>query len=456
MRSKEGSVSQAARGTMTQFLVYEGLPTYSAELTEILAARGYKAARIASAAEAEASFRGALPELVVVFEDEGAGAPEPGAAAAVRLEAQRLGIPVLVVVDEPSDAIALADRLTDTDDWVSVAGLATELPARAARLMRRRSNNGRGNDLESRGDSEIWFSPQLLSLIIHDLRTPLNVIGLSLRMVNHSIPKGDPDLDQDLRFLEENFNQIVRMLAQLSDFHRLHNQDPTLDPIEFSPRRLVEEMVEGPLTGSGSKAGVSVEVLDTCPTEVALDPLRARLALQYALTNALNAAEGKPVRVVLRGGEGRWVTEMVVDQPPPDTVKAVDLSPLAFERLCGSARERRGMDLAIAAKVSEFFGGSAGSTSPRAARPPWCSTGPRTLRVPESAGPCPRPLAQCLPRIATDPPRVARSLLTAGTPRVLSPEARRQCHRWRLQPTRPCIATGSRSSSPKASTPNRN
>jgi hypothetical protein len=35
------------------------------------------------------------------------------------------------------------------------------------------------------------------------------------------------------------------------------------------------------------------------------------------------------------------------------------LGPSSFERLCGFAAERRGMDLAIAAKVSELFGGSA-------------------------------------------------------------------------------------------------
>ncbi|MDR3634415.1 MAG: hypothetical protein P4L84_11470, partial [Isosphaeraceae bacterium] len=31
----------------------------------------------------------------------------------------------------------------------------------------------------------------------------------------------------------------------------------------------------------------------------------------------------------------------------------------AFERLCGTAAERRGMDLAIAARVTELFHGSA-------------------------------------------------------------------------------------------------
>jgi hypothetical protein len=40
-------------------------------------------------------------------------------------------------------------------------------------------------------------------------------------------------------------------------------------------------------------------------------------------------------------------------------VGSFPLSPTGFVRLCGSAAERRGMDLAITAKVTESFGGSA-------------------------------------------------------------------------------------------------
>ncbi len=39
--------------------------------------------------------------------------------------------------------------------------------------------------------------------------------------------------------------------------------------------------------------------------------------------------------------------------------KSTELRPHLFERLCGTAAERRGMDLAIAARVSELFGGTA-------------------------------------------------------------------------------------------------
>jgi hypothetical protein len=50
---------------------------------------------------------------------------------------------------------------------------------------------------------------------------------------------------------------------------------------------------------------------------------------------------------------------MSVDRPPPGSVESFELRPSSFERLCGSAAERRGMDLAIVARVSELFGGTA-------------------------------------------------------------------------------------------------
>jgi hypothetical protein len=53
------------------------------------------------------------------------------------------------------------------------------------------------------------------------------------------------------------------------------------------------------------------------------------------------------------------VVEFVVDLPPPSTVMAMELRPDRFERLTGTAKERRGLDLAIAARISEMFGGSA-------------------------------------------------------------------------------------------------
>jgi len=193
----------------------------------------------------------------------------------------------------------------------------------------------------------------------HDLRTPLNVISLSLRMISQAVPEGNEDVEEDLRFVEENFRQIERMLSQLGDYYRLFESEGPSSPIEFSPRRLVDELLEARLTRPSLRSGlVELRIEPSCPEEVALDPARARMALQYALANATAASQGKPIVMTLRGGPDRWVTEIRLDSPPPDSVHSTDLDPTVFERLCGSSGERRGMDLAIAAKISEFFGGT--------------------------------------------------------------------------------------------------
>jgi hypothetical protein len=104
---------------------------------------------------------------------------------------------------------------------------------------------------------------------------------------------------------------------------------------------------------------VQLEVQKTCPATAVLDQGRARLALDYALANASAAAGPDTIRFVLRGAPERWIIEISLDRPPPCSVHSLELGSIAFERLCGSAAERRGMDLAIAARVSELFGGTA-------------------------------------------------------------------------------------------------
>ena len=195
---------------------------------------------------------------------------------------------------------------------------------------------------------------------MHDLRTPLNVVGLSLRMIDQAIPRDDPDLLEDLKFVEENFKQIERMLSQLSDYCRLYESEAPLTVSEFSPARMIGELVETRASRPGAgPQPVRLRIEESCPAEASLDPGRARLAIQHVLANALASTQDVPVEVTLRGGPDRLITEVRIDHPPPPSVKSVALRPDAFERICGVAAERRGLDLAIAARVSEMFGGTA-------------------------------------------------------------------------------------------------
>ncbi|MHC5543310.1 sensor histidine kinase, partial [Singulisphaera rosea] len=271
--------------------------------------------------------------------------------------ARTLDIPILDVfeagLEGGHESLSLGE---DSDDWVWRSSAPRELAARVTGLLRRRKGSS-----EATKSSPLPTDSRFFPLIVHDLRTPLNVIGLSLRMIDQAIPKGNAELEEDLRFVEENFKQIERMLSQLSDYCRLFELESAGPPTEFSPERLLADVVEDRSAKPGSHKAESIrlEIQDSCPAEASLDMVRARQAIQYALNNALAAANGVGVRIQLYGGPDRLVTELRIDQAPPPSVKSVELRPQLFERLCGTAAERRGMDLAIVARISEMFGGSA-------------------------------------------------------------------------------------------------
>jgi signal transduction histidine kinase len=323
------------------------------EIETLLEARRYRVQPVATPEEAAQAFRESRPALLIMTEP---GASADGAWAELRKGVRTAGIPILGVAEDGSDLDVLIARSGAAHDWVVRSRLASELPSRAERLIRHTPNGHAEEPINRMAPLDSHF----IALLVHDLRTPLNVVGLSLRMIDQAISKRCPDVKEDLRFVEENFKQMERMLAQLSDYYRLFETELVLDDAEFSPRRMLDELLESRKARVGAKtAPARADIHQSCPESVVLDPIRARSAIEYALVNASAAAAGGPVRVVLRGAADRWITEVRLDQPPPSSVRSHDLHPQRFERLCGTAAERRGMELAIAARVTHLFGGSA-------------------------------------------------------------------------------------------------
>ena len=261
------------------------------------------------------------------------------------------GVSTLLVVGPEVEETRLAETVRGYDAWVAQESVNRELPARIAGLLHAASRSA--GKLPS-------IDPRFLALVIHDLRTPLNVIGLTIRTIAQTVPQRSAELDEDLTFLTDNARQIERMLAQLGDYCRLIERESQVSTAEFDPRRFLSDFLKDRRGKPGSEASpIRLEVAPESPPEVSLDPQRVRLALEHSLANAINAAGEHPIRLRSGGGDGRWVVRIEVDRPPPATVVSLVLRPDRFERLAGSAAERRGLDLAIAARVSEIFGGSA-------------------------------------------------------------------------------------------------
>jgi len=345
------SGGQTAGQASPLLAVLEADPSRGAEIASALEGRGYRLQRYGAAAELNAALRDQRPGLVILGSGPGGSA---SGLAELRAASRELGIPVLDVVEADADPAAMVEQHRDADGWIFRSGLAAELYPRVSWMLRRQDR------AEARAAPSLPRDSRFFPLIVHDLRTPLNVIGLSLRMIDQALPRGNAELEEDFRIVEENFKQIERMLSQLSDYCRLFEPEFSVAAAEFSPERLLSDVVEARAQKAGAKATpVHVEVQPTCPPGVDLDPIRARLAISYALGNAIAASNGAGIRVKIRGGPDRCITEFGIELPPPPSVKSTELRPHLFERLCGTAAERRGMDLAIAARVSEMFGGSA-------------------------------------------------------------------------------------------------
>ncbi len=203
----------------------------------------------------------------------------------------------------------------------------------------------------------ITLGERFLEVLVHDLRSPLNVLKLTMHVVEEAAEEAKLDLDPDLAIMRQNVVEMERMLSSLVQYVQLPDSVRDLHPSPFDPSRLLRDVVDV-YAEAQNKPAVELKV-DSPPPVVTLDPERARLAVQCALENAGVAANGYPLQVLLKGGPDRCIVEVSVDGPPRESVEAVKLEEDRFQRLLGSAAERRGLDLATVARVSKLFGGSA-------------------------------------------------------------------------------------------------
>lgn len=199
---------------------------------------------------------------------------------------------------------------------------------------------------------------RFLEILVHDLRGPLNVLKLTLHMLNEMARPSESELADDVFMMRQNIDEIDRMLIALVDYVQLPAKGSRLDPMEFNPARLLRELVEL-RTESTTGPEIHLETQDG-PASVLLDPSLTRHAWSRALENAATAAGDKgPVRVTLRGGPDRCRVEMTAETPPRESVVATELHPDHYQRILGNAAERRGIDLALVAMISALFGGQA-------------------------------------------------------------------------------------------------
>ena len=324
-------------------------PTATGSLEDALRSAGYRPLRIDDEPEARRSIERDDPAAIVLT--IGPGATTDGLTVGLDRAAREQGVAVFGLVSEPA---GVGERLRRLDGWAAVGARPAEVALRLGEAVAARKLGSAG----SRSASLVPVDGRLLSAIVHDIRNPLNVIGLTLRVIEQMPNAERGEIQEDLIFLRDNAAQIEKMLALLSDVVRLIDLAGATDPHPMDPRRFLEEVLADRSHKPSEKGYPARLIVDpSTPGEVVLDPIRARMALLSALTNAAGATD-RPLQVVSSADSGRWSIRITVEKAPPPTAAAMAQVPDRYERLIGSAAERRGLDLLLADRLSRGFGGS--------------------------------------------------------------------------------------------------
>ena len=141
--------------------------------------------------------------------------------------------------------------------------------------------------------------PRLLSLAVHELRTPVTVVAGYLRMLLRE--QGGPLNDRQRKMLDEaerSCGRLAALVAEMSDLGKLESGAASLAQQDVDVAGLLGELASG--MHEGEDRGVQLELRCTeSPVVVSGD--RARLAA--ALTSLMHAAlreRGEPGAVVVQ------------------------------------------------------------------------------------------------------------------------------------------------------------
>lgn len=177
---------------------------------------------------------------------------------------------------------------------------------------------------QSTTDSESAF----LSIINHEVRTPLNAIVGFLGMMQHeSVPPAWKEHCQQLRASVDNMELAVNNML---DYRHISIGQLRLNMVPFSPRQLLSELYNANQCKlKGTEVSLSLSIADSVPAVVQGDPTR----LAQVINNILMAATTlvRDGRIVLRIGShcspaGEAAISFEFDIPSDDSARFAGLT----------------------------------------------------------------------------------------------------------------------------------
>ena len=209
---------------------------------------------------------------------------------------------------------------------------------------------------DSPADSALGACAQLLSLAVHELRTPASVVSGYLRMLQRD--SDAPLSDRQRKMVDEaekSCTRLVALIAEMSEVSKLDAGVVQLGRESFDLFRLVQEVAEG--VHEAEERGVRLDVRgETAGAGMVGDAARWRSALT-AIFRAILREQGSACTVVVDrrvDRRGNVPTGVVLIAPEACVQRAYETDRGVFEEKRGGL----GLALPIARRVIERQGGS--------------------------------------------------------------------------------------------------
>jgi two-component system sensor histidine kinase MtrB len=139
--------------------------------------------------------------------------------------------------------------------------------------------------------------------VTHELRTPLTTLRMAAGVIHSSKKSFDPTLQRSVELMMVQLDRFERLLEDLLEISRFDAQVAVVEPVEFDLCLLTTNAIDD-LRLVASEVGVHIE-LDRPADSVYMkgDIRRIERILRNLLTNAIDHAEAKPIKVTIRQDE---------------------------------------------------------------------------------------------------------------------------------------------------------
>ena len=199
--------------------------------------------------------------------------------------------------------------------------------------------------------------PRVMSLSVHELRTPVTVVAGYLRMLLKE--QGGPLTEKQRKMLEEaerSCGRISALVGEMSEFGKLESQEFALTKHDFDIRELARELASG--MHDGDDRGVQIQVRGVeHPLIVNGDRARLGQALKALMQSAIRE-RGEPGVIAFEcsvgDGNPRWSYVAIGEESIVSTLASPPEGKTTFDEWRGGL----GLALPVARRVIEAHGGS--------------------------------------------------------------------------------------------------